>query len=246
MSATRKYQFNESYFEKIDSQEKAYWLGFIAADGYITKRKQGQNVFGLTLHEKEPLEKLSVNMESNKPIYEYDNRKYKQKFSDKTEYKLLFVSNKLVSDLEKNGIIERKTFKLEFPYFLNKDFYSHFIRGYFDGDGSVFFSKKKKESLDDILCVSICGTYKMLSSIKEQLGFLNEDSKCLYKDDRVETDCWNLKLYNQSRALAFYEYIYKDSNNILLQRKKDKFDNYIDTKVQRLQSAILEYERIKV
>jgi len=100
---TRAYKFNEDYFETINTADKAYWLGFIAADGYITKRVKGkgQNVFGITLHEKEPLEKLNQCMNSNKRILEYDNSKYFNKHSDKKEYKLLFVSNKLVSDLEK-------------------------------------------------------------------------------------------------------------------------------------------------
>ncbi len=56
-----------------------------------------------------------------------------------------------------------------------------------------------------------------------------------------------MKLYNQKRALNFYNLIYNNiNNNIYLERKKEKFDNYIDMKVQRLQSAILEYNRIKV
>ena len=33
------YEFNEKYFEVLDTYEKAYFLGFIAADGYITKGK---------------------------------------------------------------------------------------------------------------------------------------------------------------------------------------------------------------
>lgn len=246
---TRIYEFDEDYFETINTADKAYWLGFIAADGYITKRAKGkgQNVFGITLHEKEPLEKLNQCMNSNKRILEYDNSKYFNKHSDKKEYKLLFVSNKLVSDLEKNGIVERKTFKLEFPFnIISEDLYSHYLRGYFDGDGSVFYSSAKGKK-DEILCVNICGTKSFLTSVKDNLLFLNKEDKCLYKDERVTSDCWNLKLYNQHRALAFYQFIYKDYHkNIYLERKKQKFDDYIDMKVQRLQSAILDYTRIKV
>lgn len=243
----RKYEFNEDYFETINTSEKAYWLGFIAADGYITKRTKGQNVFGITLHEREPLEKLLICMNSNKRILQYDWSLSRNKYSDKTEYKLLFVSNKLVSDLEKNGIVERKTFKLVFPHnIIDKSLYSHFVRGYFDGDGSVFYGKVG-EHKDDSLNVSICGTFSFLDSLRKELIFLNDDAKCLYKDERSGNDTWNLKLYNRLRALLFYEYIYKDSfNNLFLERKKKKFDDYIEMKVQRLQSAILEYNRIKV
>lgn len=247
MGNKRKYKFNENYFEIIDTPDKAYWLGFIAADGYITKRTQGQHVFGISLHEKEPLEKLLICLESDKKILEYDHSKTCNKYSNKIEYKLLFVSNKMVNDLEKNGIVERKTFKLEFPYnIISKELYSHFIRGYFDGDGSVFYSSARGVK-NETLCVSICGTFNFLNSIKKELTFLKEDEKCLYKDERNETDTWNLKLYNQLRALNFYNFIYNNlENNIYLLRKKKKFDDYIEMKVQRLQSAILEYNRIKV
>lgn len=247
MGNKSKYKFNENYFETINTPEKAYWLGFIAADGYITKRTQGQHVFGISLHEKEPLEKLLVCLESNKKILEYDCSKMSNKYSNKFEYKLLFVSNKMVSDLEKNGIVERKTFKLEFPYnIISKELYPHYIRGYFDGDGSVFYSITRGIK-DEVLNVSICGTYNFLDSLKKELDFLTEDDKCLYKDERTSKDTWALKLYNQSRALKFYRYIYQNiSNNIYLVRKKKKFDDYIEMKVQRLQSTILEYNRIKV
>lgn len=245
----RKYKFDEDYFEIIDNAEKAYWLGFIAADGYITKKQKGkgQNIFGITLHEREPLEKLLKCLNSDKVILSYDWSQSKNKYSDKTEYKLLFVSNKMVSDLEKNGIVERKTFKLKFPHgIINKSLYSHYVRGYFDGDGSVFYSISRGKK-DEILSVSICGTFSFLDDLRKELLFLTKESKCLYKDERTGTDTWNLKLYGQSRALDFYQFIYKDlENNLLLERKKQKFDDYIKMKVQRLQSAILCYTGIKV
>jgi hypothetical protein len=238
----RKYSFNENYFENIDTESKAYWLGFIAADGSISKRKTGQNSFSLYLHEIEPLEALRKDLESDKPIYLQDNSKYENKYSNKMGYRITFISNKMVSDLETHGILERKTFKLKLPN-LKKELYSHFVRGYFDGDGSVFYSKSR-DKIDEILCVSICGTIDFLNQI---CNVANIDTKKIYKDTRKETDCYNLKLYNQTQALPFYQYIYSNINNsFYLKRKKDKFDNYINMKVQRLQSAILKYERIKV
>lgn len=53
------YQYDESYFSEIDTPDRAYWLGFIYADGFITKRVNGSTVFGLTLADREPLEKLN-------------------------------------------------------------------------------------------------------------------------------------------------------------------------------------------
>lgn len=238
----RRYSFNENYFEKIDTASKAYWLGFIAADGSISKKTHGQNTFSLAIHEIEPLEALKKDLETDKPIYIQDNSKYQNKYSNKIGYRLTMVSNKMVSDLERHGIVEQKTFKLKLPK-LKEHLYSHFIRGYFDGDGSVFYTKARGK-IDEVLAVSICGTNSFLTELCSKL---NVNTKLIYKDRRKETDCWNLKLYNQTKALPFYHYIYRNiRHSFYLKRKKDKFDKYINMKVQRLQSAILKYKRIKV
>lgn len=243
MKRKRRYNLNENYFEVIDSCEKAYWLGFIAADGYITRRKTGQAVLGISLAEIEPLERFREDISTDKPIYRYDWKDNPGKYSDGTEFKLLLVSDKLVNDIEKHGIVERKTFKLKFPKDLKEEYYSHYIRGYFDGDGSVFYTSSRGKK-DEVLCVTICGTNSFLTDLSEKIGVSSDK---IYKDNRTKNDCWSLKLYNQTFALPFYSYIYKNINGeYFLHRKKKKFDDYIDMKVQRLQSAILEYERIKV
>ena len=66
----------------------------------------------------------------------YSNKSY--------EYKLALNSDKLVSDIEKLGVVERKTLTLTFPN-LREDLIPHFIRGYFDGDGSVFLHKGSRK-----------------------------------------------------------------------------------------------------
>ena len=40
-----KYKRNENYFSYIDTPEKAYWLGFIYADGFITKKKLMETLY---------------------------------------------------------------------------------------------------------------------------------------------------------------------------------------------------------
>ena len=95
-----KYSFNENYFEKIDSFDKAYWLGFIAADGYITKSTNGQNVLGINLGEKEPLEKFKFCINSDHPINLYNSTNpYNDTISN--AFRIILVSNKTVNDIEK-------------------------------------------------------------------------------------------------------------------------------------------------
>lgn len=132
----RLYPLNEEYFQQIDTKDKAYWLGFMYADGYITRGKQGQFIFGMTLHEKEPLELFKKCIQTDKPIGEYVT---KQGFNaGAIAYNLAISSEKIFNDLIKHGCVENKTFKLEFPKSLPKLLIPHFIRGFFDGDGTVY------------------------------------------------------------------------------------------------------------
>jgi len=225
----RLYKLDENYFEKIDTEEKAYWLGFIYADGFITKRKQGQNILGITLHEIEPLEKFTKAISTNKPIRSYiSNSKYKK---NSVEYKTAIVSNKVVQDLESHGVVERKTFTLKFPK-LPENLTSHFIRGYFDGDGSVFECKSYRKTLVH-LGITICGTESFLKDLRDSIPFLKGVS-CIFKDTRKLTDCWSIKLKANKRCLAMYTYMYQDCEENYLSRKKIKFEKFVNDKVQRL------------
>lgn len=225
--AKRKYTLNEDYFEKLDSKDKAYFLGFIYADGFITKKSQGQNILGLTLAEEEPLEKFKKYINCNKPIGVY---KKVNSYSDKSiEHKLALISDKLVSDIEKLGVIERKSLILTFPD-LPKDLVPHFIRGYFDGDGSVFLHKDSRKDYNNLyLGINICGTKEFLEKLITYLPFIENDL-CICKELRKETNCWNIKFNSNIRSLNLYHYMYKDCDDLYLSRKREKFENFIKDK----------------
>ena len=145
----KKYEYDEMYFSQIDTPDKAYWLGFLYADGFITKSNGGSRVLGITLAEPEPIEKFKLALKSNAKTRVY---KKVNGYSDKSiEYKITFFSNQLTSDLEKWGCVERKTFKLKFPDFLDEKLVPHFVRGYFDGDGSVYLHVTKTKTKDYIM-----------------------------------------------------------------------------------------------
>lgn len=221
------YDYDESYFSRINTPDKAYWLGFIYADGFITKRANGNPVFGITLAESEPLEKIKKAMKSNKPIGMY---KKTNSYSNKSiEYKLAFCSKQLVEDLEKWGCVENKTFKLKFPDFLNENLIPHFIRGYFDGDGSVYLHTQKTNGKEYIMLGSqFTGIKSFLEEMIKHFNFLHDDEKCLYQDTRKETDCWKIQLNSNLRTLKLYHYMYKDCpENICLSRKRKKFEDFI-------------------
>lgn len=221
------YQYNEDYFNQIDTPDKAYWLGFIYADGFITKKTNGNPVFGMSLAEIEPLEKLNKYMHSNKPIGKYN--KVNSYNENSVEYKLAFCSLKLTSDLEKWGCTENKTFKLKFPTFLEDSLIRHFIRGYFDGDGSIFYRQNCINNNKYIgLGITICGIESFLTEMCKHLPI--NVVNCVYKDYRKTTECYSLKLNSNIRCLQLYHYLYNDCGDLYLSRKRKKFEDFIKEK----------------
>lgn len=126
---------NEDIFETIDTPDKAYWLGVMYSDGYISKTNY-TNKFGLAIAEKDKawLEKFKEFLNYNGEIKSYTTGagSYKEGLP---YVRLLIGNNKIVADLEKWGVVEHKTKKINsLPHIPYLD---DFIRGYIDGDGSL-------------------------------------------------------------------------------------------------------------
>ena len=128
-----KYRINQTYFENIDTQEKAYWLGFLYADGYIKITPSGGCTcvrLKLAIKDISHLEKFKHSLESTHPIEIYET---------KNPYCQISIgSKKMVNDLINQGCTKNKGYKIRFPN-IKEELKSHFIRGYFDGDGSVCY-----------------------------------------------------------------------------------------------------------
>ena len=130
------YTLNEDIFETIDAPEKAYWLGVIYSDGYISKINKYTNYLGISVAERdlEWIKKFKNFLNYNGEIKHYTTSKNAYTLGSKY-VRLLIGNNKLVSDLERLGVVEQKTKKIkaipDIPY---KD---DFIRGYIDGDGAL-------------------------------------------------------------------------------------------------------------
>ena len=117
---SRKYKINdENYFNVINTEEKAYILGLLYADGNIR-----YNGFEITLMEidKEILEKLSIIIYGKIILGYRKARKYKNEFENicKPQYRLVVSSNIMKNDLIKHGCVQAKTFKIRFPKLDNR------------------------------------------------------------------------------------------------------------------------------
>ena len=167
-------KFNENVFDIIDTEEKAYWLGFIYADGYISSsplnpNKKSRYAFELSLSAKdtEHLYKFNKFMGSNKDNVKISKVKVNNK--EFTRCRWSIVNKHLWFTLYKLGCIPNKSLILKFPklsIFLNpKNLVKHFVRGYIDGDGCISYIKTNPKDINSNYSpsVSILGTKDFLT-----------------------------------------------------------------------------------
>lgn len=205
----RKYFFNFDFFEKIDNELSAYWLGFLYADGCILSQNiYGEQEFKIAINEKdlELLEKFKKDIKSTYPI-RTDNSMVIQSLR----------SQKTVDDLKKLGCIENKSLILEFPTEkqVPKEFLHHFIRGYFDGDGSISYYQKQ-ENYKPQFTINFVGTKNF---IEELYKFFNMGS--VFPDKRRKNS-WYLTINGNQQVKEVYNLLYQDATRYM-QRKYDKF-----------------------
>lgn len=173
---SRKFTADFHYFDQINTPEKAYWLGFIYADGYIS-RCNGRNIVGIALAAKDRghLEKFKRCVHATYPIHDYiSNRGYK----NGTKYsRILIESVDMVDALVSHGVYENKTNIIKRPN-IDSLLIPSFILGYFDGDGSIFLNQGRSP----FYSINIVGTDDMLYFIHQYLV----DSKILNRDANIE------------------------------------------------------------
>ena len=229
----RKYTLNENFFEKIDTQEKAYWLGFMYADGNCYN-----NYAKIGLQERDGyiLKHFMAALESNQPVHKLNRvKEHHQDISYVTIY-----SKKLVSDLNKLGCIPNKTKTLTFPDYIivPQHLMHHFTRGYFDGDGSIWEGQRKIMTVKDSTRVSgyrdriihnvkfnITGNLQFITGIRDELVKIGFNSVKININKRIENSA-SLEYSGRGNMSLFYNYIYNNAT-IYLNRKKEKFESII-------------------
>ncbi|MFE8701003.1 LAGLIDADG family homing endonuclease [Cytobacillus sp. FJAT-54145] len=208
---SRKYSLNHHFFDVVDSEEKAYWLGFIAADGYITTK---ENIIGISLHHSDEshLEKFKKAINATYPVHQYRGSGY----GGEVEYVRIAVrSDQVWKMLKEHGILENKSLILTFPESIPPNFYLPFIRGYFDGDGSLSYYKKK-----DAYTVKIAGTKEMLEAITTILGYPNRKLYKRYKNSTKNT--YSVEIGGRRQVVDVMNKLYHGAT-VYLERKHNRY-----------------------
>jgi len=215
-----KYSYDSDFFEKIDTEEKAYWLGFFYADGYVNitkQKKQTGHEVGLELKKSDigHLKKFNKSINGNfKPIIR--TRKpttFVKKFIDTCSIRI--YSKKMVYDLINAGVTQRKTFTIEFP-FIEDYLVRHFIRGFFDGDGSLWIDNTR----NFLKCKFTSASPVFINQLRNTL-YCSGIESYIVKSRNVLDLC----IGDKKSVGIFLNYIYQDSNIFLDRKKKLYYDN---------------------
>lgn len=216
----RIYNINESILEKIDDEWKAYFLGWMYSDGNIQK-DLGRMRISLSSKDEYILEYFSKKF-YNCIKLSYRNGGYSTLIMgnkcDVSPKSILTINRKKIcEDLVRLGCVPCKSLILKFPTSKQVPDYliHHFIRGYFDGDGTV----RNHRGIRGRSEVGIISSKFFVKSLKKSL-FLNKINSSIKQINRI----YNLSICGNDDICSFANFIYKDAT-IYLKRKKDRFDN---------------------
>ena len=192
----REYDITENYF-KTWSNNMAYILGFIAADGAIPKENQ---CVSISQKESYILEDIKKELKTNQPLYQ----------NKKTGVYMLNINSKTIKDdlMNIHGIRPCKSFNIEFP-FVPEEYLHHFVRGYFDGDGNVNSHK--------YFVSFVGGSYNFMNSFKDILE--NNKFQLSFVDKEKQ---YRIYLSGKNNVNKFSQWIYKNKG-LHLKRKYNIF-----------------------
>lgn len=131
----QRYSIDAYYFDDLRNAEVVYMLGLLFADGCNSDRNI---VMCLEEQDKYMLDVINTNLQNENPIKFKDmSSKHDFGYTYKNQYALTIYNRRIVEVLQLLGLVNRKSWNLTFPTWLHPSLYSHFIRGYFDGNGSI-------------------------------------------------------------------------------------------------------------
>lgn len=207
-----KYNYNKNAFNRIETEEDAYWLGFLLADGYVSGGIKPFIQLKLGAKDLEHLKKFvkylkydsfNVIKETTGGAYSKNNKCYVVKISCK----------QLSENLKQYGLHGAKSGK-EIPYILkNKELEKHYIRGIIDGDGWIRSTQTG---------FGVCGSYSVMEYIK---NYIQENIMDVSTNNiTTHGSIYKFELTSKIKTQLILKYFYKDAT-IYLDRKYELFLN---------------------
>lgn len=219
----RKYKIEESFFDEINTPNKAYIMGLLHSDGSNNMNKSTISI-SLQEEDKDILEQIRTEIKSEKPLefLDYSN-KHDFGYTYKNQYRLTMFSKHMCKELNNKGITPNKSLTIGFPHWLDKELLSHYIRGVYDGDGSIYRAYRNDNNLP--ITVTITATESFCKDLKDICNEELNISAGIY-----DASCHNgitkvFTLSGRNIAKKFLDWIYQDAD-LFLQRKYERYCKY--------------------
>lgn len=197
-SNREKLYVDESYFKSIDTEDKAYFLGLMYADGSVSK-----NTFYLKLKDEDIIQKFKKYLKAEAEIKVINN-----------QYSLTICRQSMCNDLINQGCYINKTSSIKFPS-LDEKLLRHFIRGFYDGDGSLILNANKNHN-----CLNFTsGSLDFLQQLQDVLKDISITNGGISKERNCKV--WHLR-YGGRQVHIILDWLYNDSC-LYLKRKYNKY-----------------------
>lgn len=220
--AQQKYNIDENVFKIIDNKEKAYWLGMLTGDGWITDK----NEFGISLEQedKELVHKFRNFLKSNHPIKRKING-VKKDGTESISYEIRINNKTIVADLRKYGFTDDKTHYIKFPE-IEEEFLSNYMLGLVDSDGSIYLKTHYKNKNVRLLNFNFIGPTEFAETFQSILIQKCHVSKTKLGTQK-NTDFVRIVEYaGYKNIFKIIKFLYSDPI-IWMSRKKDIAVNYL-------------------
>lgn len=209
---------NTFFFKEINSEQSAYFLGFLYADGNVSKNKTCMSL-KLKSNDQYILEKFRNIMSPSSPI---KITKMESPGAIPYEYAYFRINQKEICEqLISHGCVPNKSLILKFPITVPNELVKHFLRGYSDGDGTIYNNFKNKKTINTIWKIvstkQFCQT--VANIIKEQLNVNCSQSLSRPKTNQITT---TLSVGGNLQVKKVLDWLYQDAT-IYLPRKYEKY-----------------------
>lgn len=207
----RKYDVDDTFFEKIDSRDKAYIFGLLSADGTIHSKNAS---IKLKLCDIELVKLVMEKMKCNRPLY------YAKGWMPhhKKSAALVITNIKMHEDIQKLGIMKQKSYNNVYPKTIN-GYDADFMRGFFDGNGNVYIDKSGRPEM------SIMSTINFVNGMIDVLITYGIVGRLNIPKKRYDSRIGSLRITNKENIIKFREFVYHNINGqMFLKRKFDKLN----------------------
>jgi len=215
----KKYKINSNFFDNIDNEESAYFLGLLYADGCNT----GKNItISLNEDDKHILDSFvkCLYIDNDRPLYFHNRKKEKQTY--KNQYELTICDKNILKKLNNIGVIQKKSLLCGVPNIsFNRETFKHFLRGYFDGDGNIFITKT------GYIRFGLTGTLQFLQFIMNNIKrYIDININNPYQG-YITKNIYDIKLGKCNDIKKICDFIYEDAH-LYLKRKKEIYKKYYE------------------